>query len=69
MSRTVRMAGLVGSGGARDDGHRMGNAQTTAAEARAEAEARRGALRAERDATFVSLYGDRLPGRWVMAGS
>jgi len=47
----------------------MGNAPLTAADARAEAEARRSALRAERDSAFVSVYGDRIPGRWVIVGS
>lgn len=47
----------------------MGTARTTAAEARAEAEARRGALRLERDAAFRDAYGDRIPGRWVVVGS
>ncbi len=47
----------------------MGTAPTTAAEARAEAEARRSALRAERESAFAEVHGDLIPGRWVMAGS
>lgn len=43
--------------------------QPTAAEARAEAEARRDEVRAERQAAFERAYGDRAPGEWVMAAS
>jgi hypothetical protein len=41
----------------------------TAAEARAEAEARRAQVRAERRAAFAAHFGDRAPGRWVLVAS
>lgn len=41
----------------------------SAAEARAEVEARRSAERAEREAAFREAYGDRTPGRWILAVS
>ncbi|UDY35940.1 hypothetical protein [Dermatobacter hominis] len=41
----------------------------TAAEARAEVEARRAEVRAERRAAFEAAYGDAVPGRWVVIAS
>lgn len=41
----------------------------TAAEARAEVEARRAEVRAERSRRFAEAYGDRPPGRWILAVS
>lgn len=41
----------------------------TAAEARAEVEARRAEVRAERAERFRRIYGDRPPGRWIVRAS
>ncbi len=41
----------------------------TAAEARAEVEARRAEVRAERERQFAEAYGDDVPGRWILAVS
>lgn len=41
----------------------------TAAEARAEVEARRGEVAAARRAAFQAAYGDSAPGRWVIAST
>jgi hypothetical protein len=41
----------------------------TAAEARAEVEARRAEVRAERRAAFDAAYGGEVPGRWVLVAS
>ncbi len=41
----------------------------SAAEARAEVEARRAELRADREATFATVYGDGVPGMWVIVAS
>jgi len=38
----------------------------SAAEARAEVEARRADVRAERSRRFAEAYGDQLPGRWIL---
>ncbi|MFZ4517946.1 MAG: hypothetical protein ACOYOP_06135 [Microthrixaceae bacterium] len=43
--------------------------QPTAAEARAEVEARRVTERAEREAAFRELYGNHVPGRWIVVVS
>ncbi len=50
------------------DRHRPPRAPS-AAEARAEVEARRSEVRAERAAAFVAAYGEHPPGRWVLVGS
>lgn len=62
-----------GTDGPGPERHRRGDGRSdrapTAAEARAEVEARRAEVRAEREAAFAAAYGDRVPGRSVLVGS